>query len=563
RREFFPAPGDKNWLNGFYVVDVSSPTRPRVRGRIENRDGAFFGVAIKGAYAYVACGERGVGVVDLTNPDAPVLAGAFDTTGWAFAVFVDGDHLYVADGSRGLRILDIRNPLAPAPLDPGDPAAGVIEVAGNVQDVVVAGSKAYLAAASSFHVVDVTRKATPVLAGSYPLGHPHTALRVTVAGNLAYVATSTGGTVLFDVSQPESPSKLSGFAATGGWGATTLSVALRGNQAFVANGPGGLAVVQAGDPARPVVASNFRHWFEGRQMAAGTGLALVTGVEYWEGGTRSTNGIRILDTSIPHQPRVVGRLDSVWDSYLGAALAGQHAYVARGLAGVAVFSLTNPAAPILVGTNDTPGWATDVFVEGTNLFIADGMQGLRILDLSNPAAPAPLSVNNPGQGVLSVGANVRDVFVSGQYAYLCTGNSFRIVDIRDRRVPVLRGTLTLGYPYTLLRSRVEEGYAYVACSAGGLAVIDVRDPAGPVLVGSVAPNGDVGALTVDVTVVGTTALVSNGEGGVGVFDVTDPTAPRLMHSVPTPGGAGELALIDGWLYVTDSMGVMDSINLRP
>jgi hypothetical protein len=564
-RTFFSTPMDKASANGFYVVDLSAPGEPIVRGRIESDQISFLGVAMQGTYAYVACGLDGVAVIDISNPSAPTIVATHDTPGWAVGVVVQAGHLFVVDGSEGLRILDISNPRLPLPLDPGDPSKGALAVAvgSNAQDVTVVGNYAYLAAAKSFDIIDISNRLAPRRAGSYELETPYTALRVSVQGNLAYVATSVGGLVIFDITNAARPEKLSEVAPSGGWGALTVGVAALGSYAYVANGAGGLAVVSVSNPSAPTMQSTFRNWFEGRQSAASANLAVVTGVEYWEGGTRSTNGIRILNIQDPRKPRLVGRIDSTLTTFLGVTISGNYAYVACGDAGLGVVDLRTPGAPVLTTTYNTPGWASQVAVQGTYAFVADGQAGLRILDISNPGSPRPLNASNARVGTVTNGANMRDVFVSGNFAYLATGKSFLIVDVSNKNAPIVRGTLSLATPLTALRSVVHNGYAYIGGSASGLITVDVRNPAAPVLLGSLAPSGSVGALTVDAAISGSIAFVSNGRGGVAVVDIASPAQPRLLHSVTTLGGASEINLIGNWLFVGDNMAMLNTINLNP
>jgi hypothetical protein len=57
--------------------------------------------------AFVAAGEDGVFIVDVTNPSRPVVVAVYDTPGVALNVEIAGDRLLVADGFSGLLILAI------------------------------------------------------------------------------------------------------------------------------------------------------------------------------------------------------------------------------------------------------------------------------------------------------------------------------------------------------------------------------------------------------------------------------------------------------------------------
>ena len=60
-----------------------------------------------GNYAYVADWDSGLQIINISNPNAPVLAESYDTSGLAYEVEVVGNYAYVADGEGGLKILDV------------------------------------------------------------------------------------------------------------------------------------------------------------------------------------------------------------------------------------------------------------------------------------------------------------------------------------------------------------------------------------------------------------------------------------------------------------------------
>jgi len=62
-------------------------------------------VAVAGSYAYVADGNWGLQVIDISDPASPTIAGDVYTPGYASGVAVAGSYAYVADGNWGLQIL--------------------------------------------------------------------------------------------------------------------------------------------------------------------------------------------------------------------------------------------------------------------------------------------------------------------------------------------------------------------------------------------------------------------------------------------------------------------------
>ena len=79
------------------------------------------------------------------------------------------------------------------------------------------------------------------------------------------------------------------------------------------------------------------------------------------------------------------------------AVAGSYAYVADGKSGLRVINVANPAAPVEVGSYDTPGYADGVAVAGSYAYVADWGDGLRVINVANPAAPVEVGVyDTPG-----------------------------------------------------------------------------------------------------------------------------------------------------------------------
>jgi hypothetical protein len=69
-----------------------------------------YGVAVSGAYAYVADYNAGLRVIDVSNPSSPREVGFYDTPYYASGVAVSGSYAYVADWEGGLVILRFLGP---------------------------------------------------------------------------------------------------------------------------------------------------------------------------------------------------------------------------------------------------------------------------------------------------------------------------------------------------------------------------------------------------------------------------------------------------------------------
>ena len=64
-------------------------------------------VEVVGTLAYVADGESGLQIIDISNPAAPTFRESFDTSDYAYNVELVGTLAYVADSFGGLQIIDV------------------------------------------------------------------------------------------------------------------------------------------------------------------------------------------------------------------------------------------------------------------------------------------------------------------------------------------------------------------------------------------------------------------------------------------------------------------------
>jgi len=193
-------------------------------------------VAVAGGYAYVADGDAGLRVVDVSSPANPTEVSFYDTLGYANGVAVAGDYAYVA-AYGGLWVMDISTPANPT-------ESGFCDTGG--VGVAVAGGYAYIVENTGSHpgsdgwlrVVDVSTPTSPTEVGFYDT--PGWAEGVAVARGYAYVADGDGGLRVLDVSTPSNPTEV-GFYDTQGW---AEGVAVAGDYAYVAAGWEGLLVLR-------------------------------------------------------------------------------------------------------------------------------------------------------------------------------------------------------------------------------------------------------------------------------------------------------------------------------
>jgi len=176
------------------VVDVRDPVDPARVGQYDAGDARR--VHVREGILFVASGKEGLHLVSVADPRKPRSLARVRTTE-ARSVFVDGIHAYVADGPGGLRIVDVSIPERPA-------VVGVVDLNGNNDPRALDAN-------------DVLVHFTP----ARPVTRDK---RRSLAANLAYVADGQAGLYVIDVSRPDAPRLVFGQTRRrGAFSATSLA----------------------------------------------------------------------------------------------------------------------------------------------------------------------------------------------------------------------------------------------------------------------------------------------------------------------------------------------------
>ena len=262
------------------------------------------------------------------------------------------------------------------------------------------------------------------------------------------------------------------------------------------------------------------------------------------------NGLHILDASDPSAPTLVASVDTP-NLTTDVEVVGHLAYVAD-WARLLILDVSNPASPTLVGSFATPIGTYRVDVVGNLAYLGDtsNARTLRIVDVSDPAEPTLAgSYVSPNY--------IQEVQVVGNLAYLASYDSgLLILDVSTPATPVLVGSYNT--PSLAQGVHVVSDVAYVADYASGLQIVDVSIPASPVLLGS----SDTAGFAQGVQVVGNLAYVADDANGLQIIDVSGPTVPFAVSGSDTPGLALNVDVVDGLVYIADHNGGLQIVSVR-
>lgn len=98
--------------SGMCIINISSPTDPSVIGWLE-MPGTANSICIADSCAYIAGLDQGLRIINVSSPVNPQEIGYYDTPGQAYDVSVSYPYAYIADGDAGLCLVDIAEPGAP------------------------------------------------------------------------------------------------------------------------------------------------------------------------------------------------------------------------------------------------------------------------------------------------------------------------------------------------------------------------------------------------------------------------------------------------------------------
>jgi|GEM_PF-1088697 len=509
---------------GIQVVDISNPDSPVVVGGLDT-PGTAQDVALSGSYAYVTDYPAGLLVIDISSPTSPVIVGTADTPGGASAVTVSGSFAYVADGGS-LQIINVSDPASPL-------VVASVDIFPQAIDVAVSGNHAYVAVSSGgtlsglsgVQVVDITNPASPI--SGVRVYTPQIAQTIAVSGSRLYVGYwEFLGFAIMSIENPDAPSVIGGWRNSGdplGIANVVYDIAISGSMAYAATSRGFFCV-------DVTTAAGYTRFYDPR-ISFGTAVS-----DSYAYATLGTSGLQIFAA-----PPIgaVGRMTTL-ASGSGLAISGSYAYVLeQGFTfqqfnfptGLEVANVSDSRHPKRVGYCPLSGQVRDVSVEGLHAYVANYDLGLQVIDVSNPAAPVVIgTADTPG---LASG-----VAVSGTYAYVADNPSgLQVIDVSNPASPVIVANLAVPSAQKVI---ISGNYAYVSGS-----IVDITNPTSPVIVAS---NGALASSALAIS--GPYAYVGSGSN-VLIIDVSNPLSNPILGSVPTPGSPFDIAVSGNYAYVAE------------
>jgi hypothetical protein len=563
---------------GLVILDISDPQNPILLGSFDTPGNAV-SVAVNDSVACVIDGD--LQIIDVSNPQYPVLLSYYNAWGDLYFVELSGNIAYVQD-HHTLYLIDISNPQNPALLGS---SGGSSETAYWVKSIAVVDSILYWVGRymdwfgndiATFLIINISDPQNPTLMGSYTPYYGGFASGA-LADSLAYLSIN-GSLIVVDVSNPQNATLLTAFDTLFG---TIISIV--DNNLYILNEGYDFKVVDISNPLNPVVTGYYALRGEESSFAISGNRAYIT-----------DGDLQIIDIQNPQNSSLCGGYDTEGEAKSLFA-TDNDAYIADGESGLVIIDTTNPYNPVYLGSYDTPGEATAVKISNNKAYVADGSSGLQIIDLTNPSNPSLL-------GSFAALGNSFDVLVDGGYGVAFLANTYsginiinvvnpqnpsllhqigtplsafsftlegcllyvadelelRIYNVIDFAYPYLLGSIeTLGNP---LQISVANNTAYLAEGGSGLQIIDVSNPASPASIGTILPHSSSsirGCYTHDNLLFVSDAYWNE----ISVYNITNPQAPVLNNHYAWNLGTYDMCVAGSLLYTANGLGGLNILNL--
>lgn len=547
------------------VVDVSDPTAPVYLGAVDSPNGVVPGrVAAWKEHAYLVIPfiGGGLGVVDASAPENPVWVRTMAAGG--VSSFNDvavrpetapgaGDARLVAVVGAQTRLYSLSQPSNPVLM-------GSIPQVGEL--VVVVGDYAYTALDSVVKVIDISGTA-PSLVTTVHVPEPvEYGEDLSAEGGFLCLATSSDNRKAIQVFDISSPGTISFVGAVDTFIATLAaeqSVAVHAGSAYV-TALGGISMLSLSGPGSPALLGTF----------PGNRTALCADGDYLY-TLSELSGLKIVDISAPAFVPLLGGLR--FNRPSGLALRGQTAFVTHS-AGLTSVDVSDPVLPVAIGNLSAP--RGDVAIAGNYAYVGVSAQ-LNVVDIDDPAmmqivASAPIT------------GHVEALSVMDGVACVADAAGLEVFDVSNPLAPMLSSTIPVtggardvtiaaGHAFVTKNNgllaidisppdsahvvgalpmsepfavSVQDEFAYV--TGWSLAIVDIANPSNLAIVSSTPLDGFGSSPAID----GTLLYVAEGYHVLAV-DVSDPTSPFVAGLLPTPADAERVAVANGHLFIVEGL----------
>lgn len=548
--------------------DASNPAAP-VRKAALRLPGNIEDIAVSNTWVYVAAGAAGVQIVDASAGNALVHRATFDTSGFARRLEVGGNKtLYVADALGGVRLLNVATQAAPVLVgayQTTGPAQALTLYFSTIQRLLVLDGQRGLLNIAAFSptTLNLVGSNTQISAGQAVTAVSGAAIAADAKGGLFRISTATPtaltmatNTLLPAAARSLATSGSALYAAAGAQGLLTLDatslapqstldvggeasdVAVSGNKLYVAAGFAGALAFDITSPLAPQPLALFPTGARPVDAAAYGSTLYVAADE---------GGLQIFRLEPLGLPTRLGVVSAVNNSRC-VAVSYPYLFVAEGLAGLKIFDITDPASPALRGSFEASGLShiRRLAVAGNRVALSDGSK-IQLVSIANVSSPVLLASQMPGGFVFDLAA------IPGEVYAACGG-----AGVKALRMDSLAVDNTVQTPGSATAVSIAGNLLTVACGPAGWLTLNIDNAASPVQV-----NATPGIFAFDAAASGQLLSLADGGSVADVINLSAPLTPVLSNSFANLTSAMRVRAASGLLLTAEDEAGLAIFNASP
>ncbi len=463
---------------GLRIVDVSNPSVPFEIGFL-NDNSLITDIEVYGDYVILGDLYKGISIIDVSVPSIPTEIGNFSEVGVLSGLDVSEDTVYIVDSGYGLlRVIDISEPSSPEEKE----SCSCVSWNG---PLAITGNHAYLTAFLGISIIDITNRYSPT-----EVGYIHVYGRIidiAVSEENLFVATDEDLLWIFDIREPTSPIEISHYYSPSNY--------FRCNKVTIHENYGLVA-----------------------------GYDMIGILDFQDLTSVNELGRYLVPIGV-YQVTISGDIAFIWDP-------------SHGLHGI---DIRNPEETFESCSFNMQRGAAKMAVQGDLAFIVyRDFELMYILDISVPTNPiVKSSYHLPGY--------LLEVKVLRNIAYVMSNTEIHIVDFQDASNPVKVGSYIPTSSANLTAMAISEDYAYVL--ADEIFVVNISDPTQPVEINQFDALPNYGHC---IAASGNYLYIADyGEGGFHILDTSDPGDIWESDYLEIPGlECTNIAVENNFVYIT-------------
>lgn len=499
------------------VYDYANPQQPQLKGEVfmDDRIGALTfhnGMAI-------AAGLSRFFILDVANPEQPIIISSLDISSMAYAVSVSDNFAYLALYEGEIMIIDIsdvQNPVTVADID--------MEHLTN--DIVMMDDLAWIASGSSgIMAYDLSDPTTPTVVYQYPASGDMRSLAF--ENDLLFAFNKDLGLMIFDITNLPTFNLLSTTYIYG----NGTNISIENDVVAVTLNITGFAVYDISNPSAPDSLGMFYADWPNRQVVLKDGYAFHC----------NRSAFNIFDLNTPDEMTLLASIGLSGDSRY-ANYWDNHIYTSSPLSDIITLDVTNPQNVVKVSEIETYEGSDIVHVKDNLLFRAGWYNKIMVYDITEPSNPVFLDSILTASSADAILKHNNLLFVSNY-------NSLEVFDIMDIHAPINLGV----YPYGGINDMIAYGDLLYCVNFSAFFILDISDASNISQLSNTQNFLSTSLAVKDTLAYVVSSWSSNvSDKSLNVFNVKDPVSVFRVKSTEPGRNFQKVEVEDDYLYIHEA-----------